>query len=110
MLLFLSLGGLGALALTGQTTSKVRRLFAALHGFGLVVILIAGFGWLAKLGYGFPPWAGIKLVIWLGFGALLVPLKRKPHLARPIILVAIPLMAALAMSIGVWHAFLFPNG
>lgn len=50
VLTFLSLGGLGALALTGQAQSKARTPFVALHGTGLIIILVAGFGWLAKLG------------------------------------------------------------
>lgn len=107
ILLFVSLGGLGALALTDQTTSKARSTFVTLHGVGLLIILVAGFGWLAKMGYGLPIWALIKLAIWLAFGALIVPLKRKPALARPLILFVVPALAALTIGIAVWHAQIF---
>ena len=107
MMLFISLGGLGALALTGQATSKARGTFVALHGVGLIVILVAGFGLLAKLNYGFPVWVVVKLVLWLALGAIIVPLKRSPALARPLTVFAIPLIAAAGIITGVWHQYLF---
>lgn len=109
VLTFLSLGGLGALALTGQAQSKARTPFVALHGTGLIIILVAGFGWLAKLGYGLPTWAIVKILVWLALGALIVPLRRQPALARPLTLIAVPSLAAVAVFIAVWHRQLFGN-
>lgn len=109
ILLFLSLGGLGGLALVGQAQAKARAVFVALHGTGLVLILVAGFGWLAKLGYGLPAWAVLKLLVWLALGAMLVPLKRRPALAKPLVLFVIPGLAAVAAGVAVWHVALFGN-
>lgn len=107
LLTFISLGGLGALALSGQGQSKARAPFVALHGAGLIVILVAGFGWLAKLGYGLPVWAVVKIVIWLALGALVVPLRRKPALAKSITFGLVPALAVTATVIAVWHAAIF---
>lgn len=108
-LLFVSIGGLGALAMAGQIQSKARATFVALHGTGLIVVLVAGFGWLAKLDYGLPAWAIAKIAIWLAFGALIVPLRRKPELARTVVLVVAPVLFAAAAGIAVWHVALFGN-
>lgn len=107
ILTFLSLGGLGALALVGQAQTKARTVFVALHGTGLILILVAGFGWMAKLGYGLPSWAIVKLLIWLAFGAMIVPLRRQPALARPLVLFVIPGLGAVAVVIAVWHVQIF---
>jgi hypothetical protein len=107
ILTFVALGGLGALSLMGQPTAKPRPVFVALHGTGLVLVLVAGFGWLAKLGYGFPAWAIVKLLVWVGLGAIIVPLKRKPALAKPTVMVIVPALALVAVVVGVWHGPLF---
>jgi hypothetical protein len=40
------------------------------HGLGLLLVLVAGFGMLAKLGiHGVPTWAALKLIIWVALGA-----------------------------------------
>lgn len=109
ILLFLSLGGLAALSLVGEPKAKGRSVFVALHGTGLVLILVAGFGWLAKLGYGLPIWAILKLLVWLALGAIIVPLKRKPALARAFALFVIPGLALFAAVIAVWHVSIFGN-
>lgn len=107
ILTFVSLGGLGALALVDQAQSKARSVFVALHGTGLIIILVAGFGLLAKMGLGLPVWAVVKLAIWLALGAMIVPLRRQPQLARPLILFAIPGLAAVAVVVAVWHVSIF---
>ena len=45
-----------------------KRLFAIIHGLGLVLALVAGFGMLAKLNLPFSGWVIGKLVIWLLLG------------------------------------------
>lgn len=66
-LLFGSLGGLWALSASGQGRSVARRVLLISHGVGLLLVLIAGFGMLAKLGMmgGWPPWVWVKIVIWI---------------------------------------------
>lgn len=47
-----------------------RKIGVMFHGIGLVLLLVAGFGLIAKLQIGFPWWIIAKLVLWLGFGAM----------------------------------------
>lgn len=76
-----------------------RRRFNVLHGIGLFVILLGGFGMLARLGItqglGLPGWIWAKLVIWAVIAALLV-LARRTASAAARALILLPLLAALA--------------
>jgi hypothetical protein len=92
MALFMGLG-MGLL-----TDSSGRKPGAMWHGIGLAVILVAGFGLLAKLKLGFPVWIIVKLVIWLLLGALPVLAKRG----------VVPVMAAwiIALVLGLGAAYL----
>ena len=66
---------LGALLSQPQTLSK--RLLAMVHGIGLLLLLVTGFGMLAKLGiHSIPGWVGGKLVVWLGFGGAMAVVPR----------------------------------
>ncbi|MDA0811933.1 MAG: hypothetical protein O3C21_06050 [Verrucomicrobia bacterium] len=47
-----------------------RKIGGIFHGIGLFLLLVAGFGLIAKLQIGFPWWIVAKLVLWLGFGAM----------------------------------------
>ena len=67
-LLFISLGSL----FTKYTKAAVIG-----HGIALVLLLVAGMGMTAKLGYGFPGWVIAKMVIWCIFGAAIVLAKKK---------------------------------
>ena len=69
VLLTLSLGGM-LLARLGDFQERPKML-TVLHGVGLLFLLVAGFGMAARLdiGFPFPVWLWIKLVIWLLLGA-----------------------------------------
>ena len=90
--LFASLG-----ALTVVQSDK-RKPFMALHGIAAVVMLVAGFGLLARLQLmkSWDVWIYGKLIIWLALGATPVILRRKPNLALPVLIVSILLGAAAA--------------
>ncbi len=81
LLAFLALGGLTLNALSGGRgdEGRGRKLAGATHGLALLIILISGFGLLAKLGLGFPTWAWAKLAIWLIIGAMLAFVRRMPQ-------------------------------
>jgi len=81
--LFAVLGGVLMSAANGVTKERNewRKKASITHGVGLLLLLISGFGLLAKNGLGFPAWAGIKLVLWLSLGALL-PLAYRANNAR----------------------------
>ena len=80
IVLFASLGALAAIG--GRTDEKLRKIAAIAHGVAVAIILIAGFGLMARLKMfgGFPPWIWVKLGIWLAMAMAVLPLKRKPEL------------------------------
>jgi hypothetical protein len=81
----LSLGGMCLHVISGGTRNYGGRKLAAMtHGIGLLVVLVAGFGLLAKLGYmrAIPGWAIAKVVIWLILGVMPALIYRKPNLAK----------------------------
>jgi hypothetical protein len=85
MVVFLSLGGAAVAGLAGVGREpRVRKLLAATHGVAILVVLIAGFGLLAKLGLSWPipGWAWAKLVIWALLGGALGLATRRPAMAR----------------------------
>lgn len=84
MLLFLALGGALIHAANGgnKVSNQARKLVAATHGIALVLLLVAGFGLLARLGVGFGGWLWGKLAIWLVMGAMLGVAYRMPERAR----------------------------
>lgn len=77
--------GVGGMMAGGEK----RKTFAMLQGLGLLVMLVSGFGLIAKLGGGFPHFAIVKLVLWLVIGML-------PMLFRKL---KTPLPAAILISL-----------
>ena len=73
-LLVMSVGGMGVHILNGGTRENFpsRKWLGMLHGMGLALILVAGFGLLARLYPGqfqIPVWVYPKLGVWLFMGA-----------------------------------------
>ena len=86
-LLILSVGGVALHAMSGGTkeTSGGRAIAAASHGLGLLLILVTGFGMLARLELmsgGLPGWAWAKVAIWATIGIAFVVPYRKPELSK----------------------------
>lgn len=81
-----SLGGMCLHVISGGTRNYSGRKWAALwHGLGLLVVLVAGFGLLAKEGLmqtGMPGWVIGKLCIWLILGGMPALIYRQPKLAK----------------------------
>ena len=96
MLLFLGMGGmlLGARA----EPDRAPRRTAVLHGVGLFVMLLGGFGMMARLGidWPWPGWLFAKLGVWLVIGALPVLVRRQVLPRGPAWLVAAGLGALAA--------------
>ena len=104
LLVFSSLGGVFVYFSNGgtKTENRLRKMVAITHGVGLILLLVSGFGMLAKLGIsGFPFWVLVKLSIWLGIGALLFLGYRKPHLATRFWAVAV-VAGVLAAVMGIY--------
>lgn len=84
-----------------QTPSdEKRKLFAILHGIGLAILLISGFGLAARLGYvqQLPNWIYTKLVAWLLAGAAFTIIKRQAFkpMGQYAYIIAIGILAVVA--------------
>lgn len=105
ILTFMALGAAALHAGNGGTreTNPGRTIVASVHGVGLLLVLVAGFGMLAKkYGGAFPGWIHPKLLIWLLLGAAPVLIARKPGSAR-VMWIVLPLLGAVAAYFGVNH-------
>ena len=103
MFLLLSLGAY--LMLSINKSERGRKLAAMTHGISVLIILVAGFGLLARLGFfgavGWPLWVWIKLVIWLILAVIIALIKRAPSLV-PVLWFLIPALAGLAAYMAVY--------
>ncbi len=62
---------------TGNRNFKFKKAIASIHGIGLLLLLVAGFGLITKNGYfPIPIWVWIKIIIW-GFYAIVSGLAFK---------------------------------
>lgn len=110
LLVFVALGGVALHAANGGTkvSNRARRLVAITHGIGLFVILVGGFGLLARIGVmhgaGFPGWIWVKLGVWVLLGAMIALPYRKPAFARPIWF-ALPVLGAVAAYMAIYKPF-----
>lgn len=111
VLLFCALGGLAVYASltrdakgseTPEQTTTRKRL-AMLHGIAMLVILVAGFGLMAKSGLmkSWPTWIYGKLAIFVVLGAALQYVRRTGQLGRAW-LVLLPLVGGLAATLAVF--------
>lgn len=75
-LLFLSFGA--ALLRSQLQEVSFKKNISTLHGIALALILIAGFGLLAKRGihWPWPGWVWVKLVVWIMFGGVIACIHR----------------------------------
>ena len=84
-----------------------RRIIGIVHGVAMFMILLGGFGMLARLGIvhtGLPGWIYAKLVIWLVAGASIALLYRGRDAARTL-LIALPLLGVLAAYFALYKPF-----
>lgn len=107
ILAMLALGGAAVLAIAtpaGATPRPTRRLLAILHGVGVFLILLGGFGMLARLGIvhsGLPGWIWVKLGVWAIVAAGLFLPRRNASLAKPL-LFALPVLGGLAAYMAIY--------
>lgn len=110
VLVMAALGGFCLHAATGapKRESPARVLIAVLHGAGAFLILLGGFGMLARIGFAhgqpFPGWLVVKLLIWLLLAAAVALPYRRPALARPLLL-ALPVLGGLAAGMAIYKPF-----
>jgi len=104
LFLFTSLGSLAVLGRSGDPRS--RTLASIVHGVSIVVILVAGFGLLARLGHfgDIPGWAYAKIVLWLLLAVAAWPLRRRPEWGTALWLV-LPALGGIAAWLAVVKPF-----
>ena len=77
-MVYLGYGALLARSMAAPENVPVRKLGSITCGIGLLFILVAGFGLVAKLGYNYTEtWILVKFAIWLLLGGLIVLINRK---------------------------------
>lgn len=111
-LVMAAFGGIAVHAAEGGTRRgpRARRALLGAYGGGLFLILLGGFGMLARLGLArggigeFPGWLWAKLAVWAVLGAIMVMPYRKPESLMPV-LVAMPLLAGLATYFALYKPF-----
>jgi hypothetical protein len=108
-LVLIALAVMAAHALRGGTRADDphRRTLAFTHGTGVFLILLGGFGMLARLGIvqgGLPGWIYAKLAIWLVVGGAIALVYRGRDLAR-LTLLAAPVLAILAAAVALYKPF-----
>ena len=104
-----ALGGAALLVMTRGThdVRPARRTLAIMHGIGAFLVLLGGFGMLARLGIvqdGFPGWVWGKLVVWAIVAAALFVPYRMPGWARPLLFI-VPVLIAVAAYLAVYKPF-----
>ena len=83
LLVFIGYGSLIGLALSKVENTKVKKLGAITSGIGLTLLLVAGFGLIAKMGYSYTStWLIVKMIIWLILGSIVAFINRKPEWAK----------------------------
>ena len=100
LMIFLGYGALIGLALSKTANPALKKLGAITSGIGLLLVLVAGFGLIAKLGYSYSsPWILIKLIVWLLFGSLIALINRKPQWAKALWWITLLLGAIAVYSV-----------
>jgi len=99
--------GFGALLSAGEKRGGAM----ALHGIGLLILLVAGFGMIAKNHPAAPtvysytaPWVITKAVIWLVLGALPVLAKKRVLPGGAVVAIAL-ILGATAAYLGYFKGF-----
>lgn len=102
LMAFVALGGMIMRAADKGTASATGRKLAGIgHGLGLVIVLISGFGMLAKLSFGFDAWVIGKILIWLTLGGLLVMIRKMPQFAT-FYYFALPILGGIAAWLAIF--------
>ncbi len=96
LLVMLSLGSLFVSNALGKEGAAWRAYSAALNGIGMILVLVAGFGLMARLGVGFEGWLLLKILIWMALGAMIFISNRKPESGKVLFWVAFALAALSA--------------
>lgn len=103
--IFFLLFSLSSLIILSQNKiARGKTLFSAIHGISLFIIILGGFGLLARLGIvhgaDWPVWVWVKLIIWLIMGISVYFIKKYPDYSN-YFWVLIPVLAIIAAYLAV---------
>ena len=89
----------------GSNAGPLRKRAGLTHGLALVLVLVSGFGMLARLGSSAPGvwglWVWLKLLTWLLLGAGLTLIRRQPRWA-PGLWLLLPVLGGLAAYLALY--------
>lgn len=108
LFLFTALGSLLAAAWPSGNAAgagPLRKRAGLTHGLALVLVLVSGFGMLARLGSSAPGvwglWVWLKLLTWLLLGAALTLIRKQPRWA-PALWLLLPVLGGLAAYLALY--------
>ncbi len=105
LMLFLALGAQLLRAQVGDSAQGVSKaVVGSMHGIGLVLALVGGFGLIAELGIGFPGWIMAKFAIWIALGGITAVIKRAAGL-RAAMWFILPALGLLAAYLAIFKPF-----
>ena len=81
MMVFMSLGAIVVYRKQELEDTGLYKFIMKVHGLGMILAFVAGFGLLAKLGVAasLPSWVILKMVVWLCVGGSVVLVKKFPQ-------------------------------
>jgi hypothetical protein len=88
----------------GGKPASLKKYFGMLHGIGVLVMFVAGFGMLAKMGIigALPSWALIKMTLWLILGGW-IAVVYKLAVKHPLIAALVPvILVALGSATAIY--------
>ncbi len=84
---------------------KFRKLASIMHGISMFIVLLGGFGLLARLetihGMDWPLWVWAKLIIWIVMGGMIFFIK-KLHSQAAVLWFTVPIFAVIAVYLAVY--------
>lgn len=107
VLLMAALGGIAFTAGTsgGRGSTMLRRSAFGFHAVGIFLILLGGFGMMARLGIvqgtSWPGWIWVKVGVWATLGLAAFLPHRFPRTAGPLLLL-LPVLGGLAAYMAIY--------
>ncbi len=98
---FTAIGGLMVHAIDRGTANSGRKLAGMTHGLALLVVLITGFGLMAKLQTGMALWIWLKVGLWIAVGASIAAIRRLPGQAR-LLWLLLPLLGGIGAYLAIY--------
>ena len=96
------------IVLSQNSLEKGKKLASIFHGISLFIVLLGGFGLLARLGItgsDWPAWVWMKLIVWILLGLSLYIIKKIPSISH-VMWFVIPILAIISVYLAVYKPLL----